>query len=105
MAMDFTKSSQGIEQSSGEFVPITVGSRYFTALPGFEHIDNRAPCLSERRVALNKLGILAGCVAAVTASAVAGALATDPDSTYYRTLDKPSWQPPPPVYGIVWSKR
>ena len=52
---------------------------------------------------MNKLGILAGCLAAVTASAVAGALATDPDSTYYRTLDKPSWQPPPPVYGIVWT--
>lgn len=52
---------------------------------------------------MNKLLILAGCVAAVTASAVAGGLATDPDSTYYRTLDKPSWQPPPPVYGIVWT--
>lgn len=52
---------------------------------------------------MNKLLILAGCVAGVTASAVAGALATDPDSTYYRTLDKPNWQPPPPVYGIVWT--
>ena len=52
---------------------------------------------------MNKLGILAGCVAGVTASAVAGALATDPDSTYYRTLVKPNWQPPPPVYGIVWT--
>jgi benzodiazapine receptor len=52
---------------------------------------------------MNKLVILAGCVAGVTASAVAGALATDPDSTYYRTLEKPGWQPPPPVYGIVWT--
>lgn len=52
---------------------------------------------------MNKLLILAGCVAGVTISAVAGGLATDPDSTYYRTLDKPSWQPPPPVYGIVWT--
>ena len=50
-----------------------------------------------------KLLILAGCLAGVTATAVAGGLATDPDSTYYRTLDKPSWQPPPPVYGIVWT--
>ena len=50
---------------------------------------------------MNKLLIFAGCVAGVTASAVAGALATDPDGAYYRTLDKPSWQPPPPVYGIV----
>jgi len=52
---------------------------------------------------MNRLLILAGCVAGVTASAVAGALATDPDGVYYRTLDKPSWQPPPPVYGIVWT--
>jgi len=50
-----------------------------------------------------KLLILSGCVAAAAASAVAGALATDPNSAYYRTLDKPSWQPPPPVYGIVWT--
>ena len=52
---------------------------------------------------MNKLLILAGCVAGVTASAVTGALAVDPESTYYRTLDKPNWQPPPPVYGIVWT--
>jgi len=52
---------------------------------------------------MNKLLILAGCVAGVTASAVAGALVTDPDSRYYLTLDKPDWQPPPPVYGIVWT--
>ena len=52
---------------------------------------------------MNKLLILAGCVAGVTASAVAGALAVDPESKYYRTLEKPSWQPPPPVYGIVWT--
>lgn len=52
---------------------------------------------------MNKLLILAGCVAGVAASAVTGALATDPDSKYYRTLEKPSWQPPPPVYGIVWT--
>ncbi len=50
-----------------------------------------------------KLIILAGCLAGVTATAVTGALATDPDGLYYRTLVKPSWQPPPPVYGIVWT--
>ncbi len=49
------------------------------------------------------LKTIAGCLAAVTGTAVAGGLATDPESTYYRTLDKPSWQPPPPVYGIVWT--
>lgn len=40
---------------------------------------------------------------AVIATAVTGALATDPESAYYRGLAKPSWQPPPPVYGIVWT--
>lgn len=40
---------------------------------------------------------------AVIAAAVTGTLATDPDSAYYRGLDKPSWQPAPPVYGIVWT--
>ena len=40
---------------------------------------------------------------AVLATAVTGGLATDPDSVYYAGLDKPSWQPPPPVYGIVWT--
>jgi tryptophan-rich sensory protein len=50
-----------------------------------------------------KLKTIAAALAAVTGTAVAGGLATDPDSAYYRTLDKPSWQPPPPVYGIVWT--
>lgn len=40
---------------------------------------------------------------AVIATAVTGALATDPESPYYRGLQQPSWQPPPPVYGIVWT--
>lgn len=40
---------------------------------------------------------------AVVATAVTGALATDPGSAYYRGLRKPSWQPAPPVYGIVWT--
>ena len=50
-----------------------------------------------------KLLTLAGSVLAVAATAVAGGLATDPDSAYYRNLRKPSWQPPPPVYGLVWT--
>lgn len=40
---------------------------------------------------------------AVIATAVTGALATDPESAYYQGLHKPSWQPAPPVYGIVWT--
>lgn len=52
---------------------------------------------------MSKLSILVGCVAGAAASAVIGSLAVDPKATYYRTLSKPSWQPPPPVYGIVWT--
>jgi tryptophan-rich sensory protein len=39
----------------------------------------------------------------VTATAVAGSLVTDPKSSWYRSLDKPAWQPPPPAYGLVWT--
>src|SRR6476659_7573192 len=102
MSRDFTKSSQRIGNrppNSSRLLLVVP----FQSPPGFRRSDNRASCLGDRRVAMNKLGILAGCLAAVTASAVPGALATDPASTYYRTLDKPSRQPPPPVYGIVWT--
>jgi len=40
---------------------------------------------------------------AVAATAVAGSIGTDPTSSWFRSLDKPSWQPPPPVYGLVWA--
>jgi tryptophan-rich sensory protein len=40
---------------------------------------------------------------AVIATALTGSLATDPSSSWYRNLEKPSWQPPPPVYGLVWT--
>jgi benzodiazapine receptor len=40
---------------------------------------------------------------AVASTAITGGLATDPNSAYYRALKKPSWQPAPPVYGIVWT--
>ncbi|WIM99328.1 TspO/MBR family protein [Actinoplanes oblitus] len=41
--------------------------------------------------------------AAVTAAAGAGSLATDPKSAWYRTLRKPSWQPPPVAFPAVWT--
>lgn len=41
--------------------------------------------------------------ALVTAAAVAGSVATEPDGRWYRTLDKPSWQPPPAAFPIVWT--
>lgn len=40
---------------------------------------------------------------AVTATAAAGGLATRPDSAWYRSLDKPAWQPPPRTFGLVWT--
>ncbi|GAA2266404.1 tryptophan-rich sensory protein [Actinomadura luteofluorescens] len=41
--------------------------------------------------------------AAVTATAAAGAKAVDPDSRWYRALDKPPWQPPSWAFGVVWT--
>jgi len=41
--------------------------------------------------------------AGVVATAVVGGLLTDPTSGWYRRLRKPSFQPPPAVFGPVWS--
>jgi tryptophan-rich sensory protein len=38
-----------------------------------------------------------------TAAAVVGSLGTKPDSEWYRSLDKPSWQPPPVAFPLVWT--
>lgn len=42
-------------------------------------------------------------VPAVVATAVVGGLGTRPGSPWYRSLDKPSWQPPAAVFGPTWS--
>jgi len=47
--------------------------------------------------------ILLRTAAAATATAVAGALLTDPASSWYRSLDLPSWQPPPRAFALVWT--
>ena len=41
--------------------------------------------------------------AMTTAAAVVGSLGTTPDSAWYRALDKPSWQPPPVAFPLVWT--
>ncbi|MEU6278402.1 TspO/MBR family protein [Streptomyces populi] len=41
--------------------------------------------------------------AAVAATALLGARAVDADSAWYRSLRKPPWQPPPWVFGAVWT--
>lgn len=41
--------------------------------------------------------------AAVGVTAVLGTAGTDVRSAWYRRLDKPSWQPPGPVFGVAWT--
>ena len=41
--------------------------------------------------------------AAVAAAAAVGGAGTDTRSAWYRQLDKPSWQPPGPAFGIAWT--
>jgi tryptophan-rich sensory protein len=36
-------------------------------------------------------------------AALVGGLSTDPGSRWFRSLDKPSWYPPPQTFGIVWT--
>lgn len=43
------------------------------------------------------------CAGAVTATAVVGARATQPDARWYRELNTPDWQPPPWAFGAVWT--
>lgn len=40
---------------------------------------------------------------AVGATAIVGAIATDPSSDWYRSLRKPRWQPPPAAFPAVWT--
>jgi len=37
------------------------------------------------------------------AAAALGGLATDPDSRWFRELEKPDWYPPPQAFGVVWT--
>ncbi|UNX54660.1 tryptophan-rich sensory protein [Georgenia sp. TF02-10] len=46
---------------------------------------------------------LARTTAAAAATAVVGSAAAGPGSTWYRKLAKPSWQPPPAAFPVVWT--
>src|SRR5512139_2983263 len=37
------------------------------------------------------------------AAALVGSLGTKPDSAWYRSLEKPDWQPPPAAFPLVWT--
>ena len=41
--------------------------------------------------------------AGALSAALVGALGTDPDSRWYRSLAKPPWQPPPLAFPLVWT--
>jgi uncharacterized protein YbjT (DUF2867 family)/tryptophan-rich sensory protein len=41
--------------------------------------------------------------AVVGTAAVLGSALTDPASRWYQRLDKPSWQPPPAAFPVVWT--
>ncbi|MFI6132696.1 TspO/MBR family protein [Micromonospora sp. NPDC051141] len=41
--------------------------------------------------------------AGVAATAVVGAVATTPAASWYRSLRKPVWQPPPAAFPAVWT--
>jgi translocator protein len=48
------------------------------------------------------LVLAVGFVAVVIVYAALSRLWTDTDSEWYRSLVEPAWQPPDPVFGIVW---
>ena len=50
-----------------------------------------------------RIPTLAKTAAAVVSTALAGVASTDPRSDWYEKLDKPSWQPPPQAFGLVWT--
>ena len=41
--------------------------------------------------------------AAVAGAATVGSIATAPESTWYDSLNKPGWQPPPVAFPLVWT--
>jgi tryptophan-rich sensory protein len=45
----------------------------------------------------------AAAASATVLAAVAGSLATDPGSAWFRRLSKPPWYPPPATFGVVWT--
>jgi len=55
-----------------------------------------------RSTPANWLGLV-GFGAAVTAAALLGVLSVTGTATEYRSLEQPSWAPPPALFGPVWT--
>lgn len=66
-----------------------------TAAPDTAFPD-REPTPRTGRNVLTSASLVAG-------AAVTGSLATDPNERWYTSLNKPSWQPPPEAFPVVWS--
>ena len=49
-----------------------------------------------------RIGAVALVIAAVIAYAVLSGVWVGTDSSWYRSLQQPSWQPPPWVFGVIW---
>jgi len=67
---------------------------------GFDEATRAALADIDPKLWSRTLGTVA---AAVIGTAVAGGFFTDPGSRWYRSLRKPPIQPPPAVFGPVWS--
>jgi tryptophan-rich sensory protein len=52
---------------------------------------------------MRRATVYAVAAAAVTATAVAGGRAVKTDTSWYRTLAKPRWQPPGWAFGAAWT--
>jgi translocator protein len=56
---------------------------------------------AEQNHRMKHWGVLAG--TATAAAALIGAAATRPKTAWYRSLEKPAWQPPPQAFPLVWT--
>ncbi|WP_329042821.1 tryptophan-rich sensory protein [Streptomyces sp. NBC_00178] len=57
----------------------------------------------ERRPSSGRWKVYVRSAAAVTVAAAGGSWAVAPDTRWYRSLSKPSWQPPAWAFGAVWT--
>lgn len=76
----------------------------FVDVPGgftdFDTAVRRAMRTASPDTAMRNLALTG---AATVASAVVGSLATTPDSSWYRSLALPDWQPPTLAFPLVWT--